>query len=202
MKLVLTDFSKLLDNRLRQGIHTTEDSIRYMFFHAMTKNGANPIEIILEYPFENKKIDLYAPEQNLCAEFKYHRRPVNPNTKTPKTANAGKVVADLIRLAIFKQEEKLKRLLVYVYTDEMKNYFSNKHPALLSERFQLSDCIEPATQDDFHKQIEEYKPYPPASISTRHIPLEASHKHHLKHHLTIFCINETLSQEANDPQHN
>ena len=156
MKLVLTEFSKLLENRLLRNIHTTEDSVRYMFFHAITNSGADPSEIILEYPFGKKKrIDFFSPEQNLCAEFKYYRTSKNPTSKTTKTANAGKIVADLIRLAIFKQEEKLERLLVYVYTDEMKNYFSNKHPALLSGKFQLSDCIEPATQDDFHKQIEE-----------------------------------------------
>lgn len=89
---VFEDFTSLLRKRLShgirpgeeiygiytpEGIHTTEDSIRYTFFAALLRGlHLEPHQIILERPFNNKEqVDTYFQWQDgaVAVEFKYHR---------------------------------------------------------------------------------------------------------------------------------
>ena len=65
LKATFDKFGELLDERLLRHVYTTEDSIRYTFFHCLTSHaGINPVDIILEQPhpaIDGAKVDLYIP---------------------------------------------------------------------------------------------------------------------------------------------
>jgi hypothetical protein len=131
-------FANLLEERFAKGIYTTEDSIRYLFFSSLlTHGGLTPNEIILEYPhpsFAGKAVDTYVlpadGREGLVAEFKYDRRIPSAKRK-PRSQQAGKVFADIGRLARFDiPDETIRRYLIYVTDGEMQRYFRNTHNGL------------------------------------------------------------------------
>ncbi len=119
----------------------SEDSIRYLLFHTLTYTGKiDPIDIYLEYPHErvpNKKyakLDTYVIPRDgrpaLAFEIKFKTRRTNGRSP-PKTQTAGKAFADILRLAIFKPNECIKRYFVYVVDDAMIIYYRNKNNNLI-----------------------------------------------------------------------
>ncbi|KYH32459.1 hypothetical protein [Neomoorella mulderi] len=130
---VFEQFSKLLEERFSKQVYTTEDSVRYTLFYCLTNYvGIRPPDIILEYPhpeIRGAEIDTYIPPKNersgLAFECKFDRE--SPSGKNPpKTQKAGKVFADIFRLARFKPaNESIRRYFVYVTDKEMATYFQN-----------------------------------------------------------------------------
>lgn len=129
----LHQFSKLLEKRFQKEIFTTEDSIRYTFFHCLVNYAKLlPSDIILEYPhpsIPNAKVDAYVPSQNerpeLVFEFKFDRA-IPSGRNTPKPQKAGKIFADIMRLSLFPSGTKVNRYLIYVTDEEMASYFQNE----------------------------------------------------------------------------
>ena len=74
-------FAILLKERIYSGIYTTEDSVRYLFFHSVTRTfGISPNEILLEssHPADGKKeVDMVLlsseTRPEFAFEFKFHR---------------------------------------------------------------------------------------------------------------------------------
>ncbi|KUK70244.1 MAG: Uncharacterized protein XD88_0773 [Methanocalculus sp. 52_23] len=131
-------FADYLKERFIKGIHTTEDSIRYLFFSSLlTHGGLTPNEIIIEYPhpsFAGKAVDTYVlpaiGREGMVAEFKYDRRIPSAKRK-PRSQQAGKIFADIGRLARFDVPDvKIRRYLIYVTDGEMQRYFRNTHNGL------------------------------------------------------------------------
>ena len=113
----------------------SEDSIRYLLFHALTHTGKiDPIDVYLEYPHERvpnrryAKLDTYvAPRDGrpaLAFEIKFKTRRAKGRSP-PRTQTAGKAFADILRLAIFRPNEHIKRYFVYIVDDAMKTYYNN-----------------------------------------------------------------------------
>ena len=125
--VVFEGFAELLATRLRRNVHTTEDSVRYSFFLAMTNAGIAPERILLEMPhpaISRALIDLSiadADHQELAVEFKYDR-PIPSGRNLPRTQHAGKVLADLARLS---RTGSHRALMVYVTAQEMAGYWGN-----------------------------------------------------------------------------
>jgi len=76
----LQRFGELLDRRLRRGVHTTEDAVRYTFFVALIQAlGLQPEDLIPEQDHGNiagAKIDTCMPafaKWGYSIESKYHR---------------------------------------------------------------------------------------------------------------------------------
>jgi len=120
MDEVLTEFSKLLRMRLESGMFTTEDSVRYTFFHILvSKARIQPHEIILEYPHPNRagtKIDAYIASSDigpLAIEFKYDRD-IPSQQAIPKPQNAGELFKDMERLACLVDYPSIRPILVYL----------------------------------------------------------------------------------------
>ena len=89
-----------------------------------------PNEIILEYPhpeIKRAKIDTFIPPKNgkdgVAIEFKFDRK-IPSGRNTPRTQKAGKVFADIFRLALLNFDN-VKRYFVYVTDKEMATYFQN-----------------------------------------------------------------------------
>ncbi len=131
-------FASLLEERFAQGIYTTEDCIRYLFFSSLlTHAGITPNEIVLEYPhpsFAKKVVDAYVlpadGREGMVAEFKYDRRIPSAKRK-PRSQQAGKVFADIGRLASFSiRNETIRRYLIYITDGEMQRYFRNARNGL------------------------------------------------------------------------
>ncbi len=100
---VLDRFVMLLLERLAEGIFTSEDSIRYTFFHASIAEGYSPNAVTLEEPLPHhggRRIDTVVYNRSgrrvLILEFKYHR--VATATQL-KPQLAGGIFRDLFRLA-------------------------------------------------------------------------------------------------------
>lgn len=142
MQKIFQDFTREIGERLSSGIHTTEDSIRYTFFYCLTQSGYSPADILLEYPhpaLRNARVDTYVPAKNgnqgMVVEFKYDRS-IPSGNNTPRTQKAGKVFADLFRLAQFDDGASLSKYFIYVTDVEMATYFLNC-PNNLDTFFQL-----------------------------------------------------------------
>lgn len=139
VKVVFKSFCNLLSNRLNKNILTTEDSIRYTFFHSLvTKGGYKPNDIILEHPykhfkFKDNKLDLYVisknKKQSLAFEFKYHR-----GDSGAYTSKAGELFWDIAKLANFNAKG---RYIIYITDNKMKEYLSNPRNKL-NDLFSLS----------------------------------------------------------------
>lgn len=132
LNIVFREFESLLNTRLLKGVYTTEDSVRYTLFYCLTKYGnIDPSQIVLEKPhssIERGLVDAYIlpldSEEGLVFEFKYDRG-IPSGKNTPRTQKAGKVFADIFRLALFKADHPINRYFVYVTDDEMATYFEN-----------------------------------------------------------------------------
>ncbi len=113
----------------------SEDTIRYMMFYSLTSvSRISPLDFYLEYPHEEvpekkyAKLDTYiAPGEHrpaLAFEMKFKTR--LPSWRNlPKTQVAGSAFADILRLAIFKPKENVKRYFVYVVDNEIITYYNN-----------------------------------------------------------------------------
>jgi hypothetical protein len=137
-------FSDLLEDRFNKEILTTEDSVRYTLFHCLTKcMNLNPSNIILEemHPsIPRAEVDMHiladkeVPE--IFFEFKYDRA-IPSEKNAPRPQKAGKIFADIFRLALIKSSASNKRYFVYVTDGEMATYFMNT-PNRLSDFFNLN----------------------------------------------------------------
>ena len=128
-------FGKLLDTRFSKNVFTTEDSVRYTFFNAMSSVfELVPDDIVLESIHPNidghKKIDMLIPEKKDCPElvfeFKYDRK-IPSGTNSPRPQKAGHLFADIFRQFRYKKEhQKSKCFLIYVTDSEQADYFSKE----------------------------------------------------------------------------
>jgi hypothetical protein len=132
MTEVFKQFVKLLADRFSKQVYTTHDSIRYSLFYCLTSYGKiHASDIILEYPHPHisGEVDTYIPPKSggsgLVFEFKFDRE-IPSGKNPPKTQKAGKVFADIFRLALFESNnENIQRYFVYVTDKEMAIYFQN-----------------------------------------------------------------------------
>ena len=89
MQDIFAEFAQLLRKRFGQGVHTTEDSIRYTFFAALlAKSDLEAQDVVLEYPhpqIPGAKVDTLLTSDRgapVVIEFKYDRRRVGRRTLT------------------------------------------------------------------------------------------------------------------------
>jgi len=141
--LVYEQFTSYLNERLNNGIYTTEDSVRYSFFASlMLSEGVSPSEVIQEYPHNaimKAEVDTFIPQYDggeAILEFKYHRA-IPSGKNSPRPQKAGQLFQDLHRLLQFNSTKKCIRLLVYLTDDEMVSYMPNPN-SHLKEFFALS----------------------------------------------------------------
>ena len=132
INLLFQGFGNLLENRFSKQVYTTEDSIRYTLFYCLTrKMQIHPSDIIQEYPHTHipgAKIDTYIPPMEkrpgLIFEFKFNRK--MPAGRNPaKSMKAGKVFADIFRLANFQTNKNIRRFFIYITDRLMAVYFQN-----------------------------------------------------------------------------
>ncbi len=129
---VFTQANDILHQRFQKKVHTTEDSVRYIFFHFITNRlPVEPNDIILEYPhttIPRAEIDMHIPqinsEKGLTFEFKYDRK-IPSGRNSPRPQKAGKIFADLFRLNSF-EANITRKIFVYLTDIEMHSYFINK----------------------------------------------------------------------------
>jgi hypothetical protein len=143
---IFKEFFMLLEKRLTAVIEgrselnaiwqESEDTIRYMMFYALTTVGKiKPLDVYLEYPHPEvpnrnyAKLDTFvapAPNKNRPAivfEMKFHKK-INDNY-VPLPNNAGAVFADILKLALFrKQQKNIKRYMLYVADENMIRYLT------------------------------------------------------------------------------
>ena len=101
-------FANLLKERIYSNIFTTEDSVRYLFFHTMTHNfGISLNDILLESPHpgdKQQKVDTVISSSEtrpeLAFEFKFHRC---TGSTMALPMHAGKLFNDVFRLAMYKR---------------------------------------------------------------------------------------------------
>ncbi|AMM54973.1 hypothetical protein [Pyrococcus kukulkanii] len=119
----------------------SEDTVRYMMFYALTITAdIDPLTIYLEYPHQNiphvkyAKIDTYiAPANNrpaLAFEMKFKTK-IPSERNIPRSQVAGSAFADILRLALFKPNEDIKRYFVYLVDQEMIRYYRNPQNKLM-----------------------------------------------------------------------
>jgi hypothetical protein len=131
MEELLAQFARLMETRLAEGAHTTEDSIRYTFFAAVLgATELRPHEIVLELPhpqIPKAEVDTFIPllyDRPTAIEFKYDRA-IPSGGAIPKPQNAGELFKDLHRLSLFDRGPGTRRLLVYCTDRAMTTYFRN-----------------------------------------------------------------------------
>jgi hypothetical protein len=130
-------FAELIDKRIEIHGHelSSEDNIRYDFFHSLTSiNEIKSWEILLEapYPLEilnlesnGSEIDLLIKptdkiKTGLICEFKYDRK---ANSTINKTNRYGKLINDILRLCLLKDNSpNYESLFIYVSDKEMMIY--------------------------------------------------------------------------------
>ena len=125
MNEVFERFASYLHDRFERGTFTTEDSVRYTLFHALSET-ISPAQIVVEAPhptISGKRVDLVAPVGSdgalLAIEFKYDRR---AKMNAPMPMKAGALIHDFVRMAALPEQYRL-RYVVYVTDDEMHGYF-------------------------------------------------------------------------------
>ena len=131
---IFEEFRTKLDERFSDKKFTTEDTIRYLFFYACTKNGVEPNDITLESKgifntsiTKNAELDMMIESENLsesvAIEFKYHRREGMEGKAKPQEYWAGKLLYDFYRLQNITASAG-KRLSVYVASKEMQENYT------------------------------------------------------------------------------
>ncbi|MFL5329211.1 MAG: hypothetical protein ACJ8C4_09865 [Gemmataceae bacterium] len=127
------EFGRLLRERLTLGILTTEDTIRYTLYVALTTTGGlKHTDLTLEYPhptLSGAKVDTVisaaARRESAAFEFKYDR--ANPGgSNQNRTQRAAKALIDLFRLVKVPAEVAAAKYFVYVTDREMAGYFRNQ----------------------------------------------------------------------------
>ena len=125
-------FANLLKERTHFKIPTTEDAVRYLFFHTMTHHlKISPNDMLLESPHpddKKQKVDMIISSSEtrpeLAFEFKFHRCMKKTNGRT---THAGQLFNDVFRLAMYKKYKENSRCFVVYATDStMMNYFCNQ----------------------------------------------------------------------------
>jgi hypothetical protein len=86
---LLDELAESIDQRLAQGIITTEDTIRYYFLLRLGEHGIQPESTVLERPharLPGKEIDLsvFFAQEKWDFEVKYHR-PIPSGRNRPLT---------------------------------------------------------------------------------------------------------------------
>lgn len=126
------EFGHLLHERLSLGVLTTEDTIRYTLYVALTASGGlKHTDLILEFPhptLQGAKVDTVVSaavgRESVAFEFKYDR--ANPGgSNQNRTQRAGKAIIDLFRLVKVPTEVAATKYFVYVTDAEMAGYFRN-----------------------------------------------------------------------------
>lgn len=147
-------FAELLDRRFGKGVFTTEDSIRYTFFHALAQgSGVAPEQIVLEKDhgvIARAKLDMWIESfagRNYAIEFKYDRA-IPSGATLPLTQKAGKVVADPFRLARIDRAHQAEGIFIYVATHEMASYLAKPSNGL-AEVFGLGEGSSVRISEDF-----------------------------------------------------
>ena len=136
MRKTFERFTQLLQHRLKRRISTTEDSVRYTFFHA---TALHPSKVVLEEfhsrkKQERKRIDaiLRLPADcSVAIEFKFHRA-LRAGGHRPRPHQAGALIADVGRLHRYKPAEGrcAGKYLVYLTDGEMAKYIRNPRNGL------------------------------------------------------------------------
>jgi hypothetical protein len=129
---VFPQFAEMLEKRFSKRVFTTEDDVRYAFFQCLTTRwDIDPSDIVLEYPhpgISGAKVDTYVMPKNgqpsVAFEFKFDRR-IPSGKNLPRPQKAGKIFADIFRLALLKPEDNVRLFFVYVTDDEMAAYLQN-----------------------------------------------------------------------------
>ena len=157
-KAAWDEFASRLEERFSKKMPTTEDSVRYLFFHALTRCGFDPNQITLEYRYKGTEIDtvVHLDTSRIAYEFKFHKE--RPNTVTPKPMNAGQLFADFFRLKRFMAANKgTSCFSVYVAGDSMRKYFANREGILREWYFANGEV--PVGEGDFAKMPETFLKY-------------------------------------------
>src|SRR5919106_2020765 len=124
----LPAFTRLLRRRLGEGVHTTEDSVRYLMFAALLDLGYDPNAVVIEAQHPN--LDRARIDTVLLAgdsmpfeaiEFKYDRAGPGGYNQ-PRPQKAGAALADVRRLAMI---ELPRRWFIHLVDDEMAAYLSS-----------------------------------------------------------------------------
>jgi hypothetical protein len=130
---ILQQFARLLEDRFSKQVYTTEDSIRCTLSYCLTTYGEiHPSDVIFEYPhplIPGAEVDTYIPQRSertgLVFELNFDRE-IPSGRNLPRTQRAGKVFADIFRLALFEPDNiNLRRYFIYVTDKEMATYFQN-----------------------------------------------------------------------------
>lgn len=129
---VFQQFAEMLEKRFSKGTITTEDSVRYTFFYCLTARwNISPSDIVLEYPhpgISGAEVDTYVMPRNaqpgMAFEFKFDRS-IPSGRNLPRPRKAGKVFADIFRLADFNAGNGVQLFFVYVTDNEMAAYLRN-----------------------------------------------------------------------------
>lgn len=132
MREAIEVFANLLNERLAVGAYTTEDSVRYTFFHALLSSGVcSHTDVVLELPhptIQRAEIDTLittrSNEPSVALEFKYDRR-IPSGRNLPRSRKAGAVFKDLFRLARVPESTAKVKCFVYLTDSEMASYFRN-----------------------------------------------------------------------------
>jgi len=126
-------FADLFVERTTRRIFTTEDSVRYLFFHSLLRSlGVGPNGILLESPHPSdpkKKIDMIVVRSDqtpeLVFEFKFHRE-IPGGSISVRPMNAGQMFKDIFRLAGYRASKPDSRCFFVYCTDRvMKAYLGN-----------------------------------------------------------------------------
>ena len=126
--------------RLKKGVYTTEDSVRYTFFGILVRDTNLSLhDIVLEQPhgtIKGAKIDAYFPNfqgNEVIIEFKYDRG-IPSGSNSPRSQKAGMLFNDMKRLLKFRAKTRLPtmRLLIYLTDGEMASYMRNPRNNLVN----------------------------------------------------------------------
>jgi hypothetical protein len=167
MRKAIKVFATLLNERLVAGTYTTEDSVRYTFFHALLSSGVcGHTDVALELPhptIRRAKIDTLittrADAPSVALEFKYDR--IIPSGRNlPRTRKAGAVFKDLFRLARVPEPTAKVKYFVYLTDSKMASYFRNPDNGFRDffeldggQSFALTPAFVAARTETFQKEI-------------------------------------------------
>ena len=177
---VWDEFASKLKERLDKKIPTTEDSVRYLFFYALTRHGFDPNQIIQEYRYKSTEIDtmIHLSTSRIAYEFKFHKE--RPNSTIPRPMNAGQLFSDFFRLKRFMDVNKdASCFSVYVMGDSMRKYFTKRGNKL--EEWYLANGEVLVGEDDFAKMPKTFLKYAGeiTQCKTRTMKKNIGKKYHL-----------------------
>ena len=156
-KATWNEFASKLKERFDREIPTTEDSVRYLFFYALTRHGFDPNQIIQEYRYKNTEIDtvISTGASTIALEFKFHKE--RPNSAIPRPENAGQLFSDFFRLKRFKSSKDMSCFCVYVTSGSMQKYFATRNDVL--EKWYHAGGEIPLKEDDFVRMPKTFVKY-------------------------------------------